>query len=78
MIQASLPLEVELLRQVQTRTGRRVRDLAVELRPECVVLRGYAATYYVKQLAQQGVRDILPHVRLENAITVVQEASLAG
>ena len=31
MIQASLPLEVELLRQVQTRTGRRVRDLAVEL-----------------------------------------------
>ena len=26
----------------------------------------------------RGMRDILPHVSLENAITVVQEASLAG
>ena len=63
-------LELELVRQVQSRTGRRIRDLAVELSPERVTLRGYAATYYLKQLAQQGVREVLPHVRLENAITV--------
>jgi len=63
-------LELELVRQVQTRTGRRIRDLAVELSPERVILRGCAATYYLKQLAQQGVREVLPHVRLENAIIV--------
>ncbi len=70
MTQNSPHLELALVRQVQTRTGRRIRDLAVELLPEGVILRGYAATYYLKQLAQQGVREVLPHVRLENAITV--------
>ena len=70
MMQNSPHLELALVRQVQTRTGRRIRDLAVELLPEGVILRGYAATYYLKQLAQQGVREVLPHVRLENAITV--------
>jgi hypothetical protein len=78
MIQNSHPLQNELESQVLNRTGRRVRDLAIELRPERVVLRGSASSYYVKQLAQQGVRDVLPHVRLENAITVSQETSLAG
>ena len=78
MIQHLHPLQDELESQVHWRTGRRVRDLAIELRPERVVLRGLASSYHVKQLAQQGVRDILPHVSLENAITVVQEASLAG
>jgi hypothetical protein len=63
-------LELELVRQVQTRTGRRIRDLAVELQSERIVLRGYAASYYLKQLAQHGVQEMLPHVRLENAITV--------
>ena len=66
----SAHLELELVRQVQTRTGRRIRDLAVELQPERVVLRGYAASYYLKQLAQHGVQEVLPDVRLENAITV--------
>jgi len=78
MIQNLHPLHDELENHVHSRTGRRVRDLAIELRPERVVLRGLASSYHVKQLAQQGVRDILPHVSLENAITVVQEASLAG
>jgi hypothetical protein len=27
-------------------------------------------SFHVKQLAQQGVREILPHVQLENAIEV--------
>ena len=48
----------------------RTISVVVELLPERVILRGYAATYYVKQLAQQGVREMLPHVRLDNAITV--------
>jgi hypothetical protein len=63
-------LRSELERHVQARTGRRVRHLAIEVHPERVVLRGQAATYYVKQLAQHGVRDLLPHVPLENTIAV--------
>jgi hypothetical protein len=70
MVPASFQLKTELETRVQARTSRRVRDLAIEVIPEGVVLRGLTATYYVKQLAQQEVRDILPHVRLENAIVV--------
>jgi hypothetical protein len=36
------------------------------------VTGGRAATFHVKQLAQHGIREILPEVRLENAITVAQ------
>lgn len=60
----------ELEMHVRARTGRRVRNLDIELFPECVILRGRAHSYYVKQLAQQGVREVLPNVRLENAIEV--------
>jgi hypothetical protein len=63
-------LRQELEQRVQARTGRRVRQLAIELSPERVVLRGVAASYHVKQLAQHGIRDLLPQVRLENAIVV--------
>jgi hypothetical protein len=44
--------------------------LSVELRPNCVVLRGLVDSYYIKQLAQQGVLDLLPDVCLQNAIAV--------
>jgi hypothetical protein len=71
MVQSLSPqLRDDLERQVLTRTGRRIRDLAVELHPERVVIRGSSPSYYLKQLAQHGVRDMLPHVRLENAIVV--------
>jgi hypothetical protein len=71
----STQLERELETRVQSRTGRRVRDLAIELAPERVVLRGQTATYYIKQLAQQEIRDCLPHVHLENAIVVNREVN---
>jgi hypothetical protein len=71
MVQSLSPkLRDDLERQVLSRTGRRVRDLAVELNPEGIVLRGVAQSYYIKQLAQHGVREVMPHVRLENAIVV--------
>jgi hypothetical protein len=66
-------MQRELESRVQTRTGRRVRNLAIELAPERVVLKGHTATYYIKQLAQQEIRDCLPHVCLENAIVVNPE-----
>ena len=55
---------------VSLRTGRRVRNLAIDLEPERIVLRGQAATYHVKQLAQHGILERLPHLRLENIIVV--------
>jgi len=71
MIPALSPdLQHELEHRISLRTGRRVRNLTVELRPERVVLRGLATNYYVKQLAQHGVRELLPDVNLENIIIV--------
>jgi hypothetical protein len=67
---SSVALQQALTARVQQWTSRRVRDLRIELRPEGVVLEGHAATYHVKQLAQHGVRDLLPHVELRNAIVV--------
>lgn len=58
------------------RTGDRGRDLRVQVRPGCVVLLGRSASDYVKQLAQHGVRDLLPDVGLENAIAVEAAAYL--
>ena len=70
MVKNLTPLLPELERSVRERTGRRVRELRIELRPERIVLRGKAQTYHVKQLAQQGVCDLLGQVSLENAIVV--------
>jgi hypothetical protein len=65
-----LELRMNLKNVVLARTGRRIRNLDIWLEPELVVLRGRAMSYHVKQLAQQGVREVLPGVRLENAIEV--------
>jgi hypothetical protein len=65
-------LREELETRVQSRTGRRVRNLAIKVSPEGVVLQGQASSYYIKQLAQHGVREYLPDVRLENTIIVAR------
>jgi len=59
-----------VLQRVTTLTGRRVRDLAVEVAPDRVTLRGRTDSFHVKQLAQHGVREVVPTLRLENAIVV--------
>jgi hypothetical protein len=64
---------IEIVTQrIAERTGRRVRNLEVEIcsRGENVVLRGRTNSFHVKQLAQQGAREALPNARLENAIVV--------
>jgi hypothetical protein len=63
-------LRKELESRVRARTGTRLRDLAIDLSPQGVTLRGLAGTYHVKQLAQTGVREVLPDVNLQNAIVV--------
>jgi hypothetical protein len=35
-----------------------------------VVLKGRAGSYHLKQLAQHGILDVMPKVRLVNAIEV--------
>lgn len=68
---ATLPTTRELLRErVLARTGRRVRDLCVEVIEEKIVLRGRAESFHIKQLAQHGVWDLLPSAKLQNAIVV--------
>jgi hypothetical protein len=68
------PSLVEIIVQrVQTRTGRRVKNLLVELaegQNGRVILRGRADSYHVKQLAQHAAREALPDARVENAILV--------
>lgn len=67
-----MPLHEIVTQRVADRTGRRVRNLEVEVGTagDRVVIRGRATSYHVKQLAQQGAREALPHARLENAIVV--------
>ena len=69
-IPLTVQIKDQLDRLVRTRTGRRIRNLAIELDPERVVLRGQASSFYVKQMAQQGIRDFLPNLVLENSIEV--------
>ena len=66
----TLQLRSELLDRVAARTCRQVRNLDIEVYSERVVLRGQVLSYYVKQLAQHGVKEYLPGFRLENAIQV--------
>ena len=63
-------LREDLENHIVARTGRRVRNLDINLSADGVTLKGQTETFYVKQLAQHGVRDVLPDVRLDNAIQV--------
>lgn len=68
----TLPTErcEELERHILDRTGRRVHGLSVEVRGERVVLQGRTSSYYLKQLAQHCVWDMIPEARLDNDIEV--------
>jgi hypothetical protein len=69
-IDASLQLRRVLEQQILARTGRRIANLSVEVRGGQVVLGGQAGSFHVKQLAQHGVREVLPTAPLRNAIVV--------
>ncbi len=65
---------------IDVRTGRQVRHLRVELLPGRVVVRGFVRSFYLKQLAQQAVFELLPGRPVENAIRVGDwwQQALAG
>jgi len=70
MVMLQQTLSERVTEQVQRWTGRRVRDLSVEVAGELIVLRGFAPSFYVKQLALHGVRESLPEAEVRNAIAV--------
>ena len=61
-----------IVQRVMMRTGRRVKNLSVELGEGQgrVILRGRANSYHVKQLAQHAAREAFPGAHIENAIVV--------
>lgn len=69
-----MSIQQKLEQRVHLRTGRRVRNLIVELHPERVILRGRTNSYHVKQLAQHAVCDLLATARVENVIAVESAA----
>jgi hypothetical protein len=66
-----LSLRKELETRVLARTGNQLRNLGIELSPEGIRLFGQTTTFYVKQVAQHCIREILPEVRLVNDICVL-------
>jgi osmotically-inducible protein OsmY len=63
-------LDEVLTQKINDRTGRRVRNLAVEMANGTVVLRGKASSFHVKQLAQSSVQEVLPQAAVRNGIVV--------
>ena len=62
--------EEDLELVLYSRLGSRIRDLRVLLRPNGIVLQGYAATYHAKQLAQHAVMEATRMPLLANDIEV--------
>jgi hypothetical protein len=63
-------LAASIEQAVQRETGRGVADLAVEVSPQGIRLRGRCTTYYTKQLAQHAVMSMPGGDRLVNSIEV--------
>jgi pyridoxine 5'-phosphate synthase PdxJ len=63
-------VELMLEERILGRTGRRVRDLAIEVAAEGITLHGRTETYHVKQLALSAIREALPQMTIINGIEV--------
>lgn len=63
-------LAIAIRQRIETRLAGRVRDLAVRVHGETIVLEGRCATYYTKQLAQHAALGVLDGEPLENSIVV--------
>jgi hypothetical protein len=55
---------------ILSRLGGRVRNLEVLFREQGLVLRGHAATYHAKQLAQHAAMEVTGLLVLANEIEV--------
>ncbi len=58
-------------REMLARNPRpQLRQLAVAVREDAIVIRGCVESYYLKQLAQEALRPVLPYRRLVNLVEV--------
>jgi hypothetical protein len=67
--------------QVRQRTWERIQGLEVRVSRSLVVVRGRAPSYYVEQLALQGVLDVIESagpMRIELSIQVGSSQHQAG
>jgi hypothetical protein len=64
------PSEEQLESLMQRRLGNRVRDLHILVRADGVILKGRAATYHAKQLAQHAAMELANLPILANDIEV--------
>lgn len=71
---ARLKLASELAQRVRLEASGHVRELAVEVHDDCVVLSGRAPSFYHKQLAQHAVMKHLGQRQLDNRIEVIWSA----
>jgi hypothetical protein len=74
MSQSSPSFEDRLTTHVRARLRGWVHDFCVQRRDECLVLMGWAYTYYAKQLAQQYVRELTDLI-VTNEIKVLDTAA---
>lgn len=80
-VEAEQALERAIERRVMQRTCGRIRALEVKVRHNLVIVRGRAPSYYVEQLALQGVLDLVGSagaMRIQLNIQVGGPPTLAG
>jgi hypothetical protein len=63
-------LAAAITQRIESRLPGRVRNLQVRITNVGVVIEGFCATYYTKQLAQHAALGVLEDEHLENAIVV--------
>jgi hypothetical protein len=64
-IRSTMDLEKILVRSIGERTGGRVRSLKVHILGERVILRGWASSYHVVQLAIAGLFETFHAMNLD-------------
>jgi len=67
----SAPGKKNLESLIERRLGNRIRDVRVMVRPTGLILRGRAATYHAKQLAQHAAMEKATMPILSNEIEVM-------
>lgn len=69
-LRQSRNLAVAIRQRIETRLGKRIANLTVEIDDHTIVLKGNCATYYSKQLAQHAALGVIENERLANEIAV--------
>jgi hypothetical protein len=71
-------LERAIERQIMRRAWGRIRELEVEVKDSLIIIRGFAPSYFLKQLALQGVLDLIDRagpMRIETNDLVVHDGA---